>query len=49
MCTLEYRSKLRYRGIVTVHIEVKLLYEHDGAPQGYLTKGFPSPSVNDIG
>ena len=48
-CTLEYRSKLRYRGINTVHIGVKLLYEHDGTPQRYLTKRFPSPSVNDIG
>ena len=49
MCTSEYHGKLRYRGIDTVHIGVKLLYEHDGTPQGYLTERFPSLSMNDIG
>ena len=48
MCTSEYRSKLRYIGIDTMHIGVKLLYEYDGTLQGYLTKRFPSRSVNDI-
>ena len=48
MCTSDMRSKLRYRGIDTVHIGVKLLYDHGGTPQWYLTKRFPSPSVNDI-
>ena len=48
-CTSECRVKLRHRDIDTVHVGVKLLYEHDRTPQGYLTKRFPSPSVNDIG
>ena len=28
-------------------IGVKLLYKHDGTPQGSLTKRFPTPSSND--
>ena len=31
-----------------MHVGVKLLYEHGGTPQGYLTKRFPSLSVIDI-
>ena len=46
--TFDMHSKLRHKGINTIHIGVKLLYEHDGTPQGYLTKRFPSLSVNDI-
>ena len=30
-----------------MYIGVKLLYKHDGTPQGYLTKRFPTPSPND--
>ena len=32
-----------------MYIGVKLLYKHEGTPQGYLTKRFPSPSPNDTG
>ena len=48
-CTSECRGKLRYKGIDTVYIRVKLMYKHDKVPQGYLTKRFPSPSSNDTG
>ena len=48
MCTSKCRDKLRHKGIDTMHIGVKLLCEHSGTPQGYLTKRFPSPNVNDI-
>ena len=47
MCTFKCYGKLRYKGIDTMYIEVKLLYKHNRAPQGYLTKRFPSPSPND--
>ena len=47
MCTSECSSKLRYRGIDVVYIRVKLLYKHDGTPQGSLKKRFPTPSLND--
>ena len=46
-CTSKCRGKLRYRGIDTMYIGVKILYKHNRAPQGYLTKRFPSPSLND--
>ena len=48
MCTFECYDKLRHRGIDTMHDGIKLLYEHGGTPQGYLTKRFPFSSVNDI-
>ena len=32
-----------------MYVGVKLLYKHEGTPQGYLTKRFPSPSSNDMG
>ena len=47
MCTLKCRGKLRYRGIDTVYVGVKLLYKHDGTPQGSLTKRFLVLSPND--
>ena len=47
MCTSKCHGKPRYRGIDNVYIGVKLLYKHDGTPQGYLTKRFPAPSSND--
>ena len=30
-----------------MYIGIKLLYKHDGTPQGSLTKRFPTPSLND--
>ena len=32
-----------------MYVGVKILYKHEGTPQGYLTKRFPSPSPNDTG
>ena len=49
MCTSECRDKLKHRGIDTVHVGIKLLYEHSRTPKMYLTKRFPSPSVNNFG
>ena len=36
-CTSNLHSKLRYRGIETVHIKVELLYDHGGTSHEYLT------------
>ena len=47
MCTSECNSKSRYRSIDTLYIGVKILYKHDGTPQGSLKKRFPTPSLND--
>ena len=36
MCTSEYCSKLRNRGIDSMYVQVELLYKHVGTTQGYL-------------
>ena len=48
-CSSNKCSKLRYRGINTMHIRVKLMYDHDRTTHGHLTERFPSSIVNDIG
>ena len=47
MCTSKCSGKLRYRGIDVVYIGVKVLYKHDGTPQGTLKKRFLALSPND--
>ena len=47
MCTFECSDKLRYSGIDTMYVRVKLLYKHDRTPQGFLKKRIPAPCPND--
>ena len=46
-CTSKCSSKLRYKGIETVYIGVKLLYKHNRTPQGSLKQRFLASSFND--
>ena len=47
-CTSECKNKLRYSGINTVYVGVKLLNKHDRTTHGFLVERFPSLSLNDI-
>ena len=42
MCIPEYHSKPREKGIDGMHVGVKLMYEHVGTHQRFLTKRSPS-------
>ena len=49
MDTLNRSEKARYGVIKSVHIGVKLLYDHGGTIDQDITKGFPTLTVNDSG
>ena len=40
-------GETRYGVINAVHIGVKLLYDHSGTTDWDVTKGLPTPTVND--
>ena len=49
MYTLNISEKIRYGIIKSVHIGVKLLYDHEGTTNQDITKGFLTPIVIDSG
>ena len=40
-------DEMRYKVIKSVHIGVKLLYDHGGTSDQDVTKGLPTPTVDD--
>ena len=48
-CTSNAREEMRYWSIDSVHIGVKLLYDHGGTSDLDVTKWLPTPTVNDSG
>ena len=49
MRTLNASDEMRYRVIKSMHIGLKLLYDHGGTTDRGVTKGLPAPTVNDSG
>ena len=49
MHTSNASDEMRYGVIKSMHIEVKLLYDHEGTANRDVTKGLPTPTVNDSG
>ena len=42
-------GEIRYKIIKSVHVGVKLLYDHRGTSDRDVTKGLPTPTVGDNG
>ena len=49
MSTLNASDEMRYGVIKSVHIGVKLLYDHGGTADHDVIKGLPISTVNDSG
>ena len=49
MCTSNVSDEMMYRIIKSVHIRVKLLYDNEGTNDRDITKGLPTPTIEDSG
>ena len=49
MCTSNASDEMMYRIIKSMHIRVKLLYDNEGTNDQDITKGLPTPTIEDSG